>query len=132
MKKLKELKGLYNIFVDSVGILDQQIQKQLKEIKKEYADNLVDEKIKLLMLVCSNEGLDFNAIKSKYLKPKEIEQIEVKEDVADTILQEEDMLDKIEINGTTYYYQKKEKGNIYDLKSKQVGQYKNGQFIMKH
>lgn len=132
MKKLKELKALYNVFVDSIGGLDQQLQHQLKEIKKEYTNNLVDEKIKLLMLVCSNEGLDFNAIKTKYLKPKELEQIEVKEEIKDTILQEEDMLDKIEIDGKTYYYQKKDKGNIYDLKSKQVGQFKNGQFIMKH
>ena len=66
MRKLKELKGIHRVFVDSITELDSKIQQQLKKIKLEYQHNVTEEKIRLLLAVCNDEGLDFNKIKTKY------------------------------------------------------------------
>ena len=131
MKKLKDLKGVHDIFVDSINELDIKLQNQVKKIKLEYQKNIIDEKILLLMNVCNGEGLDFDKIKMKYLKTKELNQI-VKQEVQVETQQivEEDVLDKVEINGNDYYYESKEKGIIYDINLNQVGIYKNGSFII--
>jgi hypothetical protein len=129
MKKLKNLKGIHDIFVDSMNELDGKFQVQLKKTKQEYQKNIIDEKIQLLINVCNGEGLDFDKIKTKYLKPKELSQITTNDTVIENAqIIEEDLLDKIEINGQEYYYEAKEKGVIYDIDLNQVGIYKNGEF----
>ena len=40
MRKLKELKEIHNIFVESITELDSKIQQQLKKIKLEYQKNV--------------------------------------------------------------------------------------------
>ena len=129
MKKLKELKSLHDTFVDSLNDLDLKILNQMKKIKKEYQQIVIDEKIKLLITVCEGENLDFNKIKSKYLKSKEllllVDTPIIKEDVID-----DDVLNTIQINDKIYYYQPKEKGIVYDSTSKQVGEFKNGNVIL--
>ena len=72
MRKLKGLKDLQTDFVDIINHLDDKIQSDLLDIKKEYQNNITEEKIKLLIAVCNGEGLDFNKIKVKYLKAKEL------------------------------------------------------------
>lgn len=130
MRKLKELKGIHRVFVDSITELDSKIQQQLKKIKLEYQHNVTEEKIRLLLAVCNDEGLDFNKIKTKYLKSKELNQISEEEVVKENEIEEEDLLDKIEIGGKQYYYEAKEKGLVYDMNSKPVGVYKNGKVIL--
>ena len=129
MKKLNELKSLHDTFVDSLNDLDLKILNQMKKIKKEYQQIVIDEKIKLLITVCEGENLDFNKIKSKYLKSKEllllVDTPIIKEDVID-----DDVLNTIQINDKIYYYQPKEKGIVYDSTSKQVGEFKNGNVIL--
>jgi hypothetical protein len=130
MKKLKELKGVHDIFVDSINELDEKLQNQLKKIKLEYQKNIIDEKIQLLINICEGEDLDFDKIKTKYLKSKELSQIVKEEIIIETSqIIEEDLLDKIDINGVNYYYEAKEKGIIYDVNLNQIGIYKNGNFI---
>jgi hypothetical protein len=130
MKKLKELKGVHDIFVDSINELDEKLQNQLKKIKLEYQKNIIDEKIQLLINICEGEDLDFDKIKTKYLKSKELSQIVKEEIIIETSqIIEEDLLDKIDINGVNYYYEAKEKGIIYDVNLNQIGIYKNGSFI---
>lgn len=127
MKKLKELKNLHGIFVDYINELDAKLQSQLKKIKLEYQQNMTEEKKKLLIAICNGEGLDYNKIKSKYLKSKEVNTIL---DVEVAINNEEPLLDKVEINGKEYYYEAKEKGNVYDTNSIVVGIYKNGKVTL--
>lgn len=129
MKKLKELKQIHNLFVDSINELDASLIKALKKIKHEYQQNLTEEKIKLLIVICNGEGLDFEKIKSKYLKSKEISQITPPEPVVEQPVIEENLLDIIEIEGIKYYYEPKEKGVVYDLESKPVGIFKNGTVV---
>jgi hypothetical protein len=129
MKKLKEVKGIHDIFVDSINELNNNIQTQIKKIKQEYQQNIIDEKLQLLIAICNGEGLEFDKIKTKYLKPKELSKISLDEIIEDKEIIEEDLLDKIEINGKEYYYENKDKGIIYDLNSNPIGVYKNGNFV---
>jgi hypothetical protein len=128
MKKLK-LKEVYDVFVDSTNILSSNLQKKLDEIKTEYTMNVIEEKIKLLMTICEGENLDFDSIKGKYLKPKELIHIPNKLTNDDSTT-EETIMDMIEIDGRKYYYESKDKGIVYDLDSKQVGVYKNGSIVL--
>ena len=90
MRKLKELKGLHNIFVESITELDLKIQQHLKKIKLEYQRNVAEEKIKLLLAVCNGEDLDFDSIKNKYLKSKELNNVSEEDSLKDHIIEEED------------------------------------------
>ena len=129
MRKLKGLKDLQTDFVDIINHLDDKIQSDLLDIKKEYQNNITEEKIKLLIAVCNGEGLDFNKIKVKYLKAKELLQTNFDTPVEENSIIEEDLLDKIIFEGKEYYYEQKEKGIVYDIDSKPVGIYAEGQII---
>jgi hypothetical protein len=130
MKKLKELKGINNIFVDAINELDGKLQNQLKNIKQEYQTNVIDEKLKLLLDICNGENLDFVKMKNKYIKSKELNKVLQDETTETKKIEEENMLDKIEFNGKQYYYESKENGMIYDMESNLVGIYKNGSIIL--
>lgn len=129
MRKLKGLKDLQTDFVDIINHLDDKIQSDLLDIKKEYQNNITEEKIKLLIAVCNGEGLDFNKIKVKYLKAKELLQTNFDTPVEENSIIEEDLLDKIIFEGKEYYYEQKEKGIVYDIDSKPVGIYAEGKII---
>jgi hypothetical protein len=130
MKKLKELNSIHNMFVDSITELDLKLQAHLKKIKLEYQQNVTEEKIKLLLTICNGEGLDFDKLKIKYLKSKELNHVSKEEEVKESDIVEEDLLDKIEIDGVEYYYEAKEKGIVYDLDSIPVGIFKNNKVIL--
>ena len=129
MRKLNGLKDLQTDFVDIINHLDDKIQSDLLDIKKEYQNNITEEKIKLLIAVCNGEGLDFNKIKVKYLKAKELLQTNFDTPVEENSIIEEDLLDKIIFEGKEYYYEQKEKGIVYDIESKPVGIYAEGKII---
>jgi hypothetical protein len=130
MRKLKELKGIHNIFVESITELDSKIQQHLKKIKLEYQRNVAEEKIKLLLAVCNGEDLDFDSIKNKYLKSKELNNVSEEDSLKNNIIEEEELLDKINIGNKQYYYEAKEKGIVYDSHSKPVGIFKNGKIFL--
>ena len=131
MRKLKTLKLIYNDFVHDINKANEKLENNLSNLKKEYQRNVVEEKMKLLFAISNGEGLDFEKIKVKYLKPKEINSftlVEPDEKVEQPQI-DEDLLDKIEHDGKEYYYEAKEKGVVYDMNSKPVGVFKNGQII---
>jgi hypothetical protein len=126
---MKSLKELYKTFVENVNQLDNVINEKLLLIKEENKQIILNEKIKLLELICNDMNLNFNEMKKKYFKPKELSLI-----VEDTkilnidIDSDEVILDKIEHNGDYYYYDSKDKV-VYDKMSKAVGTYKNNKII---
>jgi hypothetical protein len=130
MKKLKDLKCIHTIFVNSINELDIKLQDQLKNVKQEYQKNVINEKMQLLIAVCNGEGLNLNTIKIKYLKASEISKVSVVEVVEHIKIEEEELLDKIEIDGEQYYYEAKDNGIIYNQKSISVGVYKDNEFIL--
>jgi hypothetical protein len=94
-----------------------------KKIKKEY----IEQKYKLLLKISEDENLNFNDLKKKYLTSKELAILE-----NNTVTNNEEnevILNKIEIDNNTYYYEQKENGKIYDKFSLHIGYYKNNEFI---
>lgn len=129
MKKSKEITGIYNELegsVDSIAILIKQYH---KKIKKEYTSLLIEEKYKLLQNIAENENLNLDELKSKYLKPKELLNINTTSIPTETESSEE-LLDKVDIKGEIYYYENKEKGKVYNSEYNEVGIYKNNTFII--
>lgn len=130
MKASDNLKELYPKVNSLLGEIDSQVKESIKQVKKEYTNMLVDEKVKMLKLICEGEKLNFVEMKNKYLSDKEKKL--VVEQVENVEYANEELLDTVEINGTIYYYENKEKGTIYDSKSKVVGSVKNGVPVLNH
>ena len=123
------LKEYHNMFVDSITELDDKLQKQLKKIKQEHNDIILNEKIKLLVEICQGEKLDFEIIKMKYLKNKELSQITAEVLPQDKNIVEEELLDLIQYNGKEYYYKTTGEKTVYDMESKPIGFYKDNMII---
>ena len=123
---MKGLKELYKIFVDNINQLDNTINDKILLIKEEHKQNIINEKIKLLELICTDMKLNFDDVKNKYLKPKELLTLEDNKLLPTD--SDEKILDKIEYNGNVYYYDNKDK-MVYDTKSQLVGLYKNNKII---
>jgi len=117
IKKLKQESINYNTL----------IEKYCKKIKSDYNKILIDEKNKLISRIAEGEELDEFDLREKYLKNKNIKIKKNKKIIEDTDL--EIIYDKVVLKGHTYYYENKEDGNIFDNESKQVGKYKNNNFI---
>ncbi len=80
------------------------------------------------MLVCEGENLDFNNIKTKYLKSKELSQLVEKTSVS-IITSDDNIMDKLEVDGKQYYSMMKENSVVYDMNSKVVGKYINDKVL---
>lgn len=129
MKKSKEITGIYNELERSVDDIAVLIKQYHKKIKKEYTTLLIEEKYKLLQSIAENENLNLDELKNKYLKPKELLNINTPSTTTETETSEE-LLDKVDIKGEVYYYENKEKGKVYNSEYNEVGLYKNNTFIM--
>jgi hypothetical protein len=125
MKKSKEIVLLQNEINTGIENFDMLINQSLKKIKKEYAQILIDEKHKLLQKIADGENLDVNSLKTKYLKSKELDS-NIKTNL---LVENEELLDKITISDNIYYYENKEKGNVFDINNNIVGYYKNSSII---
>lgn len=127
MKKNKELNNFHNELLLQFENIDILINEYKKKIKKEYQQLLIEEKNKLILKIAEGENININDLKKKYLKPKEISiEGEVK---VTTIEDNEELLDKILIEGDIYYYENKEKGKVFDIENTEVGIFKNGSIL---
>jgi hypothetical protein len=126
MKKLIGLKNINNTFTNTINELYINLQDNLKDIKQEYQQNMIDEKVKLLITICNGEGLNINEMKLKYLKPKEIENFEPCEVEKNNILIDDNLLDKIIVDGQDYYIESGRNGTVYNTNNEPIGIYKNG------
>ncbi len=106
-----------------VNKIDQQATKFLeiilsltKKTNKEYLKQIN----KLIENIAKGENLDVQMLKTKYLKNEEI-------DLENVIEYDENdnLLDKIIINGSEYFYENKPDGKVYNNKSQIVGTFKN-------
>ena len=130
MRKYKELTNLHDLFINNITDLDSKLQLQLKRIKQENNNLIIEEKVKLLQLICEGEKLDFNVIKYKYMKPKEIDKIIMPITNILSLENEENIFHKTTINGNVYYYESKEYGKVLDNKSSIVGYYINNEIVI--
>jgi len=121
-----DLANILNIKGVDTDLDKRLINDYKKKIKKEYQQLLIEEKNKLLLKVAEGENLDINDLKKKYLKAKEIT---ITYEMNKQLINEEELLDKIIIEDTVYYYENKEKGKVFDIENKEVGIFKNGSMI---
>jgi hypothetical protein len=121
MKKYQEIKNTYELFVESINELDTKLQAQIKKLKQEQTNLIIEEKIKLLKSICDGEGLDYDTIKYKYIKQKEINKSSTESVFIKSSTHDENILIKTIINNNVYYYEQKENGIVYDTESNQVG-----------
>ena len=129
MKKLIGLKNIDDTFSNGLNELYSNLQDNIKDIKHEYQQNMIDEKIKLLIAICNGEKLDFNEMKIKYLKAKEIENFEPINVNKNNGIIEDNLLDKITIDNIDYYYESINNGIVFDVDNIPIGIYKNGKVI---
>ena len=126
MKVKEALKDL-NLKINSILVeAYTEISEEIKNIKKIIDDEKSEEKIKLIEQICKGEELNEKEIKNKYLTEKDKKKIKIIPETIEVI--NDELLDTVEIEEQTYYYEPKEKGNIYDSSKKVVGTYKNGKF----
>ena len=127
MKKSKKLKELKNKLCSSLFDIEKIIDDSIDEIKKDYALKFIKEKNKLLTKISVNEKINLEYLKSKYLKNTEI--------ISSSIIvydnnEIDDILDRIELDGTLYYYENKENGKVYNCNSECVGIFKNNEISL--
>jgi hypothetical protein len=128
MKKSKEIIALDNELLKQIETLNDSIQLYQKKIKKESSIIIIEEKIKLLQKIAENEKIDLNYLKSKYLKSKELQNLN---NVSLTNNNNsEELLDKVEVNGIIYYYENKEKGKVFNSDYNEVGVFKGNSIIL--
>jgi hypothetical protein len=128
MKKLSELKKLDKIISNGFNDLYSILQEEIKEIKKEHNNILIEEKIKLLMLICNGEKLNLDDIKKKYLTDKEINLLEENKIEILNSSEDDTLLDKIKIDDKDYYLSKSK--IVYNINNEVIGVYKDGKIIM--
>ncbi len=127
MKKSKELNKFHDELLSQFDNINILMTDYKKKIKKEYQQLLIEEKNKLLLKIAEGEKLNINDLKNKYLKVKEITPIETQ---VPSTEENEDLLDKIVIEGDIYYYENKEKGKVFDVNNIEVGTYKSGSILL--
>lgn len=125
---MKTLKELYPHVNSLLGDIDTSIKDYIKKIKKETTITIIDEKIALLKQICEGEELNFDELKMKYLSEKERKQI--KEIIDLNEVKVEELLDTVDINGSKYFFENKEKGKVYNIKTEIVGEVKEGKCIL--
>jgi len=127
MSKLLELSNLSNIMSDFINELENKLTNSIKQIQLEYKKNIVEEKVKLLESIANDENLNYEKLKLKYLKPKEIKLLSEKYTNEDS---NTDILHKITIKNIDYYYDSNT-NFLYDTSSVLIGSLdKNKEIIL--
>ena len=135
MKKSKEINTINMELFSSITKVEEnlenitnQVSEYYKKIKKEFNKVLIEEKYQLLQKIAEGEDIDINILKSKYLKAKEL--LNLNENTINVENDSEELLDRIENNGTVYYFENKEKGKVYDSNYNEVGIFKNKSIVL--
>lgn len=91
---------------ESVQKFANNFQKKIKKIKEEHTKEIKD----LLKKIADNEQLEYDYLINKYLNN----------------LDNDNILEEIEIDEQSYYYENKENGKVYNSESKLVGTFTKG------
>jgi hypothetical protein len=119
----KYLKKINEESINYINNIDHIINKLNKEYEKELYEKLEY----IVQLISEGENININILKDKYLY-KIVNKKKSKNKTENIKLDETEILEKVDINGETYYYQNKDGGNIYNIKSIVVGNYNEGKW----
>lgn len=124
MRKLKKLKRILEILDE----YQSEIKNEIEKTKKEHQKIVLESNSKLISEIAKGENLDEISLVEKYLKKSKSKNKKLQLPNESEI--NEELLSHISIEGEDYFYQDKNNGNVYDSKSKKVGQYKCGSIKM--
>ena len=135
LKNLNKLLTAYN----------KEFEQNIESLQKSYFSDLVKYQEDLLLKICSEYKLNYTELHEKYIKNfrkslkksksfQLIEDVDIDSDLNEiqSNLDEVDenmILEKIEIDGKTYYCDKNE-GTILNNEAEKVGTYNEGKFIL--
>jgi len=123
MTKLKQVKKLKT----EINAMSELFNNNLEKINKEHNKILLQSLSNLIHEICQGENIDEIYLREKYL---DINKTTKQDNKKNTVVNKtDDLLDKVTINDTEYYFQNKENGLIYNDKSKVIGNYINKEFI---
>lgn len=126
MKHSNEILEINTELDTTINTLNELIKIYKKKIKKECQQIIIDEKYKLLLKVSNIYKIDYDDLKNKCLKSKEILNApNISKTYSNDVI-----LDKTELNGIIYYYENKENGKVYDNDYNEVGEYINNNIII--
>ena len=131
-----------NILKTTKGLL-KSVEDEVESMQKLYSSDLVKAKEDLLVLLCNDLNLDYDSLHKKYIVPykktlsknkKNVDIIECDSDDdiqnEENIFNNEQLLEKKQINNKTYFVDEKEGGPIYNQEADKVGEVKNGQYVI--
>lgn len=118
LKYVKKLKEEFSAF-------ETLFSSQLEKIKKEHNKILIQKLSELVADIAKNEDLDEVYLRDKYLNLKETSKKEEKKK-KENKLENYNLLDHIEIDGNTYFYQNENDGDVFNEDSVKVGVFNNG------
>ena len=124
MRKLKKLKKILEILDE----YQSEIKNEIEKTKKEHQKIVLESNSKLISEIAKGENLDEISLVEKYLKKSKSKSKKLQLPNESEI--NEELLSHISIEGEDYFYQDKNNGNVYDSKSKKVGQFKCGSIKM--
>jgi hypothetical protein len=122
MTKLKQVKKLKT----ELTAMNELFNTNLEKINKEHGKILLQSLSNLIQEISQGENIDEIYLREKYLNINKTTKKEEKKIVKN---KSEDLLDKVTINGTEYYYENKVNGLIYNNKTKVIGNYINEEFV---
>ena len=109
MKKSEHIKDLQLTIKAISEELNNEVGDFVKKIDKEQNNKLVDVQINLLQCICKGEKLNLNFIEmcEKYLDLTPSQKKRATEQMPIMNVSRENLLDTIEINGVTYFFENK-------------------------
>ena len=120
LKFSKKIKEESNAFIELINNYCNKLNKEYRMRTKEALNQLLVE-------VALGEGLNPIELKEKYLETSN-KVDEKKSSVNINTTESETLLDTTIINDETFYYENKDRGNIFNSKGDKVGVYENKQF----
>lgn len=128
MKRSKEIININLDISSSFNKLDEDVEsiktlfnEYYKKIKKEFLKELFEEKYILLQRIAEGENIDINILKSKYLKPTELINLNKNNNNKCVNNSNIQLLDYIKIKEEVFYYENKDNGKIFNKNSDEVG-----------
>ena len=130
---LKDLNSLVTQFTKSHNAL-------VDNIYKNYNNDIISNLEVIIENIANDYNLNSKDLQNKYVKEikknikknKNLIDIDTSESSNDDEQEEDNsnILEKIDIDNNSYYFERKEGGSIFNKEVEKVGEYKNGQYLL--
>jgi len=102
------------------------ISSTIENLSEAIDNEIIKYQIELINKIARDYNLNKDELYQKYIKNKNIKNTDIDENY-DNICNQ--ILERIDIGSTEYYFEKKDHGKVYTKDGKTVGEYKDGTII---